>query len=56
MGIGTQMIGAIIICAWIGNKLDTYFQTETPYLTLLMMMFGVFASLALLMKQLKNDR
>lgn len=52
--MGIQMIGAILICAWIGRYLDEKAGFEQPYATLGMMLFGVAASIILLIKNIQN--
>ncbi|QTY26059.1 AtpZ/AtpI family protein [Flavobacterium sp. CS20] len=53
-GAGIQMGVIIFVCAYIGKKLDAYFQTSTAWFTLGLILFGVFSSLYLLLKQVKN--
>lgn len=52
-GIGFQMGATIFVCAWIGKKLDAYFVTEKNWFTIGLILFGVFGSLLILMKELK---
>ena len=52
--MGIQMIASILTCAWIGNYLDEYFQTDKAYITLFMMLFGVMASIILLIRGIKR--
>lgn len=53
-GVGFQMGVTIFICAYIGKKLDAYFQTSTAWFTLGFVLFGIFASMYVLLKQIKN--
>ncbi len=53
-GAGIQMGVIIFGCAYIGKKLDAYFGTTTAWFTLGLILFGVFSSLYLLLKQVKN--
>jgi len=53
-GAGIQMGVIIFACAYIGKKLDAYFQTSTAWFTLGLILFGIFSSLYLLLKQVKN--
>ncbi len=52
-GIGFQMAATIFVCAWIGRKLDQHFQTQKEWFTIGFVLFGVFASLYLVIQQLK---
>lgn len=54
-GIAIQMGGTIFLCAWIGKKLDkNYNSSETNWFTLGFILFGLIASMYLVIKQL-ND-
>lgn len=53
-GIGLQMGATIFVCAWGGKKLDRYFGMEKSWFTIGLVLFGVFASLFVLMRQLKH--
>tara|TARA_R100000789_G_C2955746_1_gene136422 strand:+ start:74 stop:304 length:231 start_codon:yes stop_codon:yes gene_type:complete len=53
-GIAFQMGGTIFVCAWIGKKLDEKYATETNWFTLGFVLFGLAASLYLVLKQLKD--
>lgn len=53
-GAGLQMGITIFACAYIGKKLDAYYNTETAWFTLGLILFGIFASMYLLLKQIKN--
>jgi hypothetical protein len=53
-GAGIQMGVVIFVCAYIGKKLDANFETETAWFTLGFILFGIFASLYLLLKQIKD--
>jgi F0F1-type ATP synthase assembly protein I len=53
-GAGIQMGAVIFACAYFGKKLDTYFNTETAWFTIGLILFGIFASMYLLITQLKN--
>jgi F0F1-type ATP synthase assembly protein I len=52
--IGTEMLGAILLCAWLGSWLDKTTQTSQPYWTIGWMLFGVFSSIFLLLRNLKT--
>ena len=53
-GIGFQMAATIILFAFLGHWLDGKFETEKPYITLLLMLVGVILSILVLIKQLRN--
>ncbi len=54
-GIAIQMGGTIFVCAWIGKSLDEKYTTgETNWFTLGFVLFGLLASLYLVIKQLKE--
>lgn len=53
-GIGFQMGATIFICAWAGRELDDYYDTEKNWFTIGLVLFGVFASIYLVLKQIKN--
>ena len=53
-GIAFQMGGTIFVCAWIGKKLDEKYQNETNWFTLGFVLFGLLASLYLVVRQLKD--
>lgn len=52
--LSTEMIGAILLPALLGDWLDDYFSTSKPYFTLGLTLFGVFASMMLLLLGLKK--
>ncbi|MCP3929030.1 MAG: AtpZ/AtpI family protein [Bacteroidetes bacterium] len=51
-GMAIQMGIIILIGALVGKKLDSYFQLERPYLTVLMSLLSIFAALYLTLKDL----
>lgn len=53
-GIAIQMGATIFVCAWIGKKLDERYSTGKNWFTIGFVLFGVFASIYLVIKQL-ND-
>ncbi len=53
-GIGLQMGAQIFICAWAGKKLDHHFETEKGWFTMGLVLFGVAASLFIVIKQLNK--
>jgi len=50
-----QMGVTIIIGAYIGKRLDTYYATERPYFTLALALFAVFAAMYLTIKDLLKE-
>ena len=52
--MGFEMLGAIAIPGYIGLKLDEYFQNSTKGYTLGFMLFGVMASMYLLIRKLNK--
>lgn len=53
-GIGFQMGATIFICAWAGKKLDERYPHEKNWFTIGFVLFGVFASLYVVLKQVKQ--
>lgn len=53
-GAGIQMGVIIFACAYFGKKLDAYFKTSTAWFTLGLILFGILASIYLLLKQVKK--
>jgi len=44
----------MFVCAYLGKELDEYFTTETAWFTIGFVLFGIFSSIYLLLKQIKN--
>ena len=54
-GMAFQMGGIILFGVWVGKKLDEHFSTSTPWFTVVMALFSVFAALYIVLKDfLKN--
>ena len=53
-GAGIQMGVIIFVSAYFGKKLDAYYKTETAWFTLGLVLIGIFASIYLLLKQVKK--
>lgn len=54
-GIAIQMGATIFVCAWIGKKLDAnYNSSDTNWFTLGFVLFGIVASMYLVIKQLNE--
>ena len=49
--VGIQMGATIGLCTWLGTWLDGKYNTKTPWWTLGLMLFGVFAGLVLVIKE-----
>ncbi|HEY4651035.1 MAG TPA: AtpZ/AtpI family protein [Pontibacter sp.] len=53
-GIAFQMIGVLVIAAWIGMKLDEYFATQNPWFTIGLLVVGVISSMLLVILSLNR--
>ena len=53
-GIAFQMGATIFICAWIGKKLDERYPMEKNWFTLGFVLFGLVASVYVVLQQLKR--
>ncbi len=53
-GIAFQMGATIFICAWIGKKLDERYPMEKNWFTIGFVLFGLVASVYVILKQLKR--
>lgn len=51
-GVAFQMGATIFLCAYAGKKLDAHYQFEKQWFTMGLVIFGVTASLYLVIKQL----
>jgi len=51
-GMAFQMGIIILIGTFIGQWLDTYFELERPYLTVVCALFSIFAALYIVLKDL----
>ena len=51
-GMAIQMGVIILIGTFAGKKLDAYFQTERPYLTVLLALLSIFAALYITLKDI----
>ncbi len=52
--IGIQMLVFIVGGAYLGKYLDSKLQLETPWMTILFSLIGVFAGLYLVLKEVSN--
>ncbi|GAB2762684.1 AtpZ/AtpI family protein [Salinimicrobium soli] len=53
-GIAFQMGATIFICAWIGKKLDERYPSNKNWFTIGFVLFGIVASVYVVLKQLKR--
>ena len=53
-GLAFQMIGAMVLAAFAGMKLDAYFQTQNPWFTILLLVIAVVASMVLVILSLNK--
>ena len=44
-GLGIQMVLTMVICLWIGIKVEQYFLISSPIGQLIGLFFGIFASI-----------
>ncbi len=51
--LGMEMAGAVIMPTFIGYKLDEWLENNTPWLTIVFLLFGVAGAFYLVYKQLK---
>ena len=49
--IGIQMGATIFLFTWLGIYLDDYFKNKTPWLTIILSLFGVIGSLVLVIRE-----
>jgi F0F1-type ATP synthase assembly protein I len=55
-GLAFQMIGAMVLAAWAGMKLDEHFQTENPWFTIVLLLLAVTASMVLVIVSLNKKQ
>ncbi|WP_242922065.1 AtpZ/AtpI family protein [Pontibacter liquoris] len=53
-GLAFQMIGAMVLAAFAGMKLDDYFQTQNPWFTIVLLLLAVVASMVLVILSLNK--
>jgi F0F1-type ATP synthase assembly protein I len=53
-GIAFQMGATIFLCAWVGKKLDERYPMEKNWFTIGFVLFGLVASVYVVLKQLKR--
>ena len=52
-GLGIQMVMTMLLCLWIGMKVEDYFSISYPWGQLIGLFFGIFTSLYNLIKSVK---
>jgi len=52
-GLGIQMVMTMLLCLWIGMKIEDYFSISSPWGQLIGLFFGIFTSLYNLIKSVK---
>ena len=52
-GLGIQMVITMLLCLWIGTKIEDYFSISSPWGQLIGLFFGIFTSLYNLIKSVK---
>ncbi|WP_439880617.1 AtpZ/AtpI family protein [Pontibacter sp. MBLB2868] len=53
-GLAFQMIGAMVLAAFIGMKLDDHFHTKNPWFTIVFLLVAVVASMVLVILSLNK--
>ncbi|MCJ8166137.1 AtpZ/AtpI family protein [Pontibacter sp. E15-1] len=53
-GLAFQMIGAMVLAAFAGMKLDAHFQTRNPWFTIVLLVLAVVASMVLVILSLNK--
>ena len=53
--IAFQLLASIGLCAYLGQKIDNYYATQTPIFTALMVILGIAAGLYLVVKQVRRN-
>ncbi|WP_242926106.1 AtpZ/AtpI family protein [Pontibacter vulgaris] len=53
-GLAFQMIGAMVLAAFAGMKLDEHFGTQNPWFTIVLLLVAVVASMVLVIASLNK--
>lgn len=53
-GLAFQMIGAMVLAAWAGTKLDDWMGNENPWMTIVLLVVAVVASMVLVILSLNK--
>jgi hypothetical protein len=54
-GMGFQLIGALLLGAWVGDYIDTKMENQTPIATLTCLLVMLSATLYLIIRQISKD-
>lgn len=55
-GLAFQMIGALVLAAWAGGKLDDAMGNENPWMTIVLLLVAVVASMVLVIVSLNKKQ
>jgi len=55
-GLASQLLVLLLVLAWIGKKIDQYFQNETLYFTAFLTVIGLMAFFYKVYLDLDRDR
>jgi F0F1-type ATP synthase assembly protein I len=55
-GLAFQMIGALVLAAWAGGKLDEVMGNENPWMTIVLLLVAVVASMVLVVVSLNKKQ
>jgi len=53
-GLGIQMVATMLLCLWLGGKVERYFFLPYPWGQLTGLFFGVFASIYNLIRSISK--
>ncbi len=48
--MGIQTVGTLLVFAWLGQKLDSYFGIKQNFITLAMLLLGIAGTMAVIWK------
>jgi F0F1-type ATP synthase assembly protein I len=55
-GLAFQMIGAMVLAAWAGTKLDEMMGNKNPWMTIVLLVVAVVASMVLVIVSLNKKQ
>ena len=55
-GLAFQMIGAMVLAAWAGSKLDERMGNKNPWMTIVLLVVAVVASMVLVIVSLNKKQ
>jgi F0F1-type ATP synthase assembly protein I len=55
-GLTAQIIAVFVVCYFIGNAIDQYFELQTPVVTILLLFAGIVSFLYKLVLDLSNTK